>query len=408
MPVFEYKGLNTKGKPVKGVQDAENLRALKSVLKGQGIFLTEAFEERKGESPVQDRDIDLKQLLSRVKPSDVAVLTRQLATLIRAGIPLVESLDALLDQVEKVKLKRILAQVKEEVREGSSFADALEKHPKVFTRLYVNMVRAGEAAGTLDVVLVRLADFTDSQVKLRSKISSTMAYPAIMTLVGTGIVAFLFVVVIPKVTQILTDLNVTLPLTTQILIGFSAFMADYWWLLLLVVGGGVYGLRRWLNTEQGRDRWDQLILRVPVFGGLTRMMAVSRFTKTLATLLASGVPLLLALEIVKNVLNNTVLQAVVEQARIAIREGEDIAGPLKRSGQFPPMVTHMIAIGERSGQLESMLENVSDAYDNQVENRVNALTALLEPVMIVSMGMVVAFILFSILMPILKISESIQ
>ena len=408
MPVYEYKGLNTKGKQVKGVEDAENVRALRGLLKSQGVFLTEAWEGRSGDAPKKDRDIDFGQLLSRIKASDIAVLTRQMATLLRAGIPLVDTLDALLDQVEKVKLRRILAEVKEQVKEGSAFADALQKHPGVFTRLYINMVRAGEAAGTLDVVLQRLADFTEGQVKLRNKITSAMAYPVIMTLMGSAIVAFLFVYVIPKVTAILTDLDVALPLTTQIMIGLSDFMQGYWWLVLIVSVGSFFGARYYLKTEKGSDNWDKSVLKVPVFGGLVRMMAVSRFTKTLATLLSSGVPLLTALEIVENVLNNVVLSKVVADARVAIREGQDISGPLKRSGQFPPMVTHMIAVGERSGQLESMLENVSNAYDTQVENRVNALTSLLEPLMIVGMGVVTAFIIFSVLLPVLKINESIQ
>ncbi len=408
MPVYEYRGLNTKGKQVKGVEDAESVRALKAALKAKGIFLTEAWEGNKAAPKAADRDIDLKQYLSRIKTTDIAILTRQLATLVRAGIPLVEALDALVDQIEKVKLRRIMAQVKEQVKEGGAFADALAAHPEVFNRLYVNMVRAGEAAGTLDVVLERLADFTESQVRLRGKITSTMAYPAIMAVVGVLIVTFLFVVVIPKITAVLHDLEVSLPLTTQIMIGLSEFVNDYKWPLLIVIGGTIYGVRRYLKTEEGKNRWDRFILKVPVFGGLVRMMAVSRFTSTLATLLSSGVPLLTALDIVKNVLNNVVLQEVVDQARIAIREGEDIAGPLKRSGQFPPMVTHMIAVGERSGQLEAMLENVSNAYETQVENRINALTALLEPAVIIMMGLGAAFILFSILLPILRINESIQ
>jgi len=408
MPVYEYRGLNTKGKQVKGVEDAETQRALRAALKGKGIFLTEAWEGAAGKPAREEREIDLAQSLQRIKATDISVLTRQMATLVRAGIPLVEALDAMLDQVEKVKLRRILAEVKEQVKEGSAFAEALERHPKVFNRLYVNMVRAGEAAGTLDVVLARLADFTEGQVKLRNKVSSTMAYPAIMLLMGVGIVTFLFIVVIPKVTAILEDLEVALPLTTQIMIGLSDFMGSYWWVLALLIGSGTFFGRRYLRTDKGKANWDRVALKLPLFGGLVRMMAVSRFTKTMATLLSSGVPLLTAMEIVKNVMDNVVLQEVVEQARVAIREGQDIAGPLKRSGQFPPMVTHMIAVGERSGQLEAMLENVSDAYDTQVENRINALTALLEPLMIVGMGMGTAFILFSILLPILKINESIQ
>ena len=417
MAVYEYRGINTKGKNVRGVRDADSVKALKTLLKGDGVFLTEAFEERgaragkvrrRKTSGVGSTEIDFKRLLSRVKLMDVAILTRQIAVLLRAGIPLVEALGALVEQTEKEKLKKVLSQVKEEVNEGTSFAESLGRHPKVFSNLYVNMVRAGESSGTLDLVLMRLADFTASQVKLRGKLASTMSYPAIMTVIGVGIVGFLFVYVIPKVTAILLDLEVALPLTTQVLIAVSGFAGDWWWLMALLLIAAVLAFRRYKRTPEGREWYDGALLRLPLIGPMVRMMSVSRFAKTLGTMLQSGVPLLTAMDIVKAVLNNVVLGEVVEDARAAIREGESIAEPLRRSGHFPPMVTHMIAVGERSGQLEEMLTTVSDAYDTQVEQRLNALTALLEPVMIVGMGAVVTFILFSILLPILKINESIQ
>lgn len=423
MPVFEYRGLNARGKQVRGVRDADSPKTLKALLKHEGVYVTEAFEARDG-APGKARakgggggaaaggraavELDLRRIFSRVSLMDVALVTRQVAVLLKAGIPLVEALSALVEQIDKDKLKKVLSQIKEEVNEGSSFADALQKHPKLFSDLYVSMVRAGESSGALDLVLLRLADFTAAQVKLRGKISSTMAYPAIMTVIGVGIVAFLFVYVIPKVTAILIDLDVALPITTQILIAVSSFMGTWWWLLVLLVVGAIAGFRRYKRTAEGRRWWDHTLLRMPVIGGIVRMMSVSRFAKTLGTMLTSGVPLLTAMDIVKAVLNNVVLGEVVDSAREAIREGQSIAEPLKRSGHFPPMVTHMIAVGERSGQLEEMLVTVSDVYDTQVEQRLNALTSLLEPVMIVGMGGVVTFILFSILLPILKINEAIQ
>ncbi len=417
MAVYEYRGINSKGKAVRGMRDVDSAKALKTALKREGVYLTEAFEERGGTrraagggrlAGAGSTEIDLKRYLSRVTLMDVAILTRQVAVLLRAGIPLVEALSALTEQTEKEKLKKVISQVKEQVNEGRSFADALSEHPKVFTELYVNMVRAGEQSGTLDLVLQRLADFTANQVKLRGKLASTLAYPAIMTVIGVGIVTFLFVYVIPKVTAILQDLEVTLPLTTKILIAFSSFMGDWWWTVVIALVAGLAGFRRYKRTPDGRVWYDRTLLRLPVLGGVVRMMAVSRFAKTLGTMLTSGVPLLAAMDIVKAVVNNVVLGEVVETAREAIREGESIAEPLRRSGHFPPMVTHMIAVGERSGQLEEMLVTVADVYDTQVEQRLNALTALLEPVMIVGMGGVVTFILFSILLPILKINEAIQ
>jgi general secretion pathway protein F len=294
--------------------------------------------------------------------------------------------------------------VKQRVNEGSSLADALGQHPKVFSNLYVNMIRAGESSGALDVVLFRLADFTESQARLRSKILGTLTYPAAMVIIGAAVMGILFTVVIPKITKVFEDTKVVLPWTTRILIGFASFMHDYWWAMGILMAGGIYAFVRWLRTPAGRARWDVWVLDAPIFGPLVRQVAVARFSRTLATLLKSGVPLLTALDIVRNIVGNTRLAAVIEEARESIKEGESIAAPLKRSGEFPPLVYHMIAIGEKSGELEDMLGNVANAYDSQVETKVAALTSLLEPIMIVVMGVAVAFIVFSILMPILQIN----
>jgi general secretion pathway protein F len=403
MPVFEYKGLDARGKAVAGILDAIDAKSLRAQLRKDGVFLTEILEESKAKS-LAAREVKLGG--GRVKGQDVAIMTRQLATLIGAGIPLVDSLTALVEQVEKEKLKKVLSQVRERVNEGSSLADALRDHPKIFEPLYVNMVRAGESSGTLDVVLARLADFSEGQVRLKSKVLGAMMYPIIMVGVGIVIVSILFVVVVPKITKIFDRLQAALPLPTQILIGMSNFVKDWWWLIGIVVIGGSFLLVRYFRSEKGREKWDRFILRVPVFGPLVRMIALARFTKTLATLLSSGVPLLTALDIVKNVLNNKILEKVIEEARVSIQEGESIAAPLKRSKEFPPIVTHMIAIGEKSGELESMLQNIANAYDQQVETRINTMTSLLEPIMIVAMGGVVAFVVFSILLPILKMNQA--
>src|SRR3954464_3408101 len=422
MPVFEYSGLTEAGKNVRGVKDAENRKVLRSLLRKDGIFLTDVraadalaaanAAANPGTGKIElsgqglSREVDLRMVFgTRVSGQDLAIATRQLATLISAGITLVESLSALVDQVEHPRLKRILGIVRQKVNEGSSLADALAEHPKVFTTLYVNMIRAGESSGALDVVLVRLADFTENQAALRNKIIGAMLYPAIMVLVGIAIVGILFIVVIPKVTTIFADMNVSLPWTTQILITTSTFARDYWYLMLAAIPLFVWAMRRYLKTTRGRAWWDRTKLNAPIFGELVRMLSLARFAKTLATLLSSGVPLLTALDIVKNIVNNSILSKVIEDARDAIREGESIAAPLKRSGQFPPLVHHMIAIGEKSGQLEQMLQNVARSYDAQVEMRIGALPSLLEPIMIVVMGGGVAFIVFSILMPIMQLTS---
>jgi len=423
MPVFEYRGLTPAGKQVKGLLEADSSRALRQQLKRTGVFLTDVIAEREGTprrgngkaaaaappKALGSQDVKLGRLVrGRVTAEDVAILTRQLSTLLHAGVTLVDSLTALVDQTEKERLKRIVSDVKTRVNEGSSLADALAQHGKVFGNLYVNMVRAGEASGALDAVLARLADFTEGQAKLRQKVVGTLIYPAIMTVIGSGILALLMTVVVPKVTKIFESMKVTLPWTTRLLIFTSNTLANWWWLLIPLAIGAVVSFLRWKQSPKGRPVWDRFVLRAPVFGSLVRMLAIARFSRTLSTLLKSGVPLLTAMDITKNVVSNGVLAEVVENARDAIREGESIAGPLKRSGEFPPLVHHMIAIGERSGQLEEMLLNVADSYETQVSVRVGALTALMEPLIIVAMGVAVAFVAFSILMPILQLNTSIR
>jgi general secretion pathway protein F len=467
MAVFEYRGiLSATGKQVRGVRDADNAKTLRSTLKREGILLTNAHET-KARAGGGKRSLATGALFRRVSPGDVSMMTRQLATLVTAGIPLVEAVGALIEQVEGLELKRVLTQIVDRLNEGSSLAKSLEPHPRVFSNLYVSMVSAGEASGTLESVLERLADFMESQSKLRGKVGAALAYPALMMVIGSGLITVMMVVVVPKMTAIFESMDQALPWYTQLLIGVShfvgsgqmlgfvlgtltltfarsalrdykeseqakhalfvilaltaglllvlcAFAVDSFGLYALgvlvgiVAGLGIAWVIAWVGTPAGRASKDGFLLKVPVLGTLIRMLAVSRFSRTLATLLRSGVPLLKAMEIVKSVLDNGKLEKVIEVAAGSIREGESIAGPLKRSGDFPPLVTHMIAVGERSGQLEPMLENVARAYDSQVEARVQALTSLLEPLMIVFMGGTVGFIAFAILMPFIQMNEFMQ
>lgn len=408
MAVFAYKGIQIQsGKSVKGFRDAENARALRGLLRREGILLTLATEERERKEKAK-RNLDLFAILRRPSASDIAIMTRQLATLVRAGVPLVDSVAALIEQVEKEQLQLVLTSVRESLNEGTSFAKSLGQHPKVFAPLYVNMVAAGEASGSLESVLERLADFMEGQARLKGKVMASLAYPVLMAFIGTVLVGFLMVAVVPKVTAIFENLGQELPWYTSLLIFVSDVLANYWWLILLLTAGSLYALRRWKAKPAGKLKWDALKLKLPLFGRLNLLVAVSRFTRTLATLLASGVQLLAAMEIGKNVLENAQLEGVVMEAIGSIREGESIAEPLKRSGQFPPMVTHMIAVGEKSGQLEQMLENVSRAYEADVETRVAALTSLLEPLMILIMGGVVGFIAMAILMPMVQINQLVE
>lgn len=405
MPVFEYKALTAGGKAVQGLREADSPKSLRAVLRREDVFLTEVLGEQQVKAQ-QAREVNVRRwVFGRVGATDLAIATRQLAVLVGAGIPLVEALTALVDQVEHERLKRVLGDVKQRVNEGAALADALAAHPRVFSTLYVNMIRAGEHSGALEVVLVRLSDFTESQARLRSKILGTMTYPIAMVGIGSVILGILFSVVIPKITKIFADTQAVLPWNTRALIAFSQLVHDYWWALAVLVALAIWSFLRWRRTPAGRARWDRFVLRTWVFGPLIRQIAIGRFARTLSTLLKSGVPLLTAMDIVKNIVGNTRLADVIEQSREAIKEGESIAAPLKRSGEFPPLVYHMVAIGERSGALEEMLGNVASAYEDQVETTIGALTSLLEPLMIVGMGVVVAFIVFSVLMPILQINN---
>jgi general secretion pathway protein F len=407
MGVYAYKGIDARGKSVKGSRDADSAKALRMVLKRDGILATEILEQSEAARKAA-RDIDFRRFFQRVTPMDVAVATQQLSVLLRSGVPLVEALSALIEQLDHPELKAAFTDTRNQVNEGTNLADALKAHPKIFLPLYVNMVAAGEASGTLEEVLARLAEFLDDQTRLQSKVRGALAYPLVMAVVVVLILFLMMSVVVPKVTAIFENFNQTLPWYTRLLIWVSNIFSNYWWLLGALMGGGIYWFRRWKATDAGRKKWDKFILDVPLFGPLLIMVAVSRFARTLSTLLASGVPVLSAMDITRNVLGNTELMRVVEEARASVSEGEGIAKPLRQAGRFPPIVTHMIAVGERTGQLEEMLLHVADAYDQQIEVRVGTMTSILEPLLIVMMGAIVGGIAFAILMPLLQLNEMIQ
>ncbi len=407
MAVFEYRGVGSDGKPARGIVDAESARAARAKLRKDGIFPTEVREDAAGRLTAGVGRAGSRRA-RRISATDLAVTTRQLATLVGASVPLVESLRALAEQVEHPTLKPVLTRIRERVNEGASLAEALGDHSKVFTPLYVNMVRSGEASGALDIVLGRLADFTEAQARLKGRLAAAMIYPIIMVVVGGGILTFLLTYVVPQITQVFAEQKVALPWITVALLGVTAFLHGYWWLL----GGGLavalLAFDRYRRTPKGREALDRLALRLPLFGPLVRMAAVARATQTLSTLLGAGVPMLPALGIVAAVVDNRVLAGAIEGARTRVAEGESLSEPLRRSGLFPPIVTHMIAVGERSGQLETMLGKVAEAYDEVVETRIAALTALLQPVMILAMGAIVLVIVLAILLPIIDMNTVIR
>ena len=411
MPIYEYKGINARGKAQNGVLDADSPRSLKERLLKDGVFLSEYIEtrggaetRRAGQQQAGSREVKLT-FLQKVKILEVAEVTRQLATLVRSGIQVIDAIGAISEQLENPLFKKILAEVKRNVSEGSTLANALKKHPKVFSDLYVNMVASGESSGTLDVVFERLAEVTESQVRLRSKLTSALVYPVIMLGLSFVIVLMMMIFVIPKMTELLEQMGKDLPGVTKFLIGISEIVRNWWPLLFILAVGGFILFNRWRRSDNGRPKWDRWTLGFPIFGKLFREMGVARFSRTLSTLLAAGVPILNALTIVQNVIGNMVLAKVVEQAREAVKEGQPIAEALKRSKEFPPMVVHMISVGERSGQLEQMLTNVANSYELQAEQKVTRLTAVLEPLMIVMMGLVVGFMVISIILPMMDMSQ---
>lgn len=414
MPAYAYTGLDPLGKTIKGIETADSVPALKGSLKRKGVYLTAVSEAAGGSAAssratggggLGSREIDFSVYLDRIKPKDVSAVTRLLSTLLCAGVTLPEALIALTDQVESPRFRNILSDVGSRVNEGSSLADAMANHPKVFSNLYLNMIRAGEASGSLETVLIRIAEFMDQAEELRGKVTTALFYPVAMGVVGVGVVTLLMVKVVPSIAEIFSGQGAELPFSTRSLIALSDFVVGYWWLIILGSIGASWGWRRWKATPAGRMIIDTAVLRMPVIGQLARKIAIARFTRTLATMLASGVQLLQALDIVRSLLGNVVLEKVLTTARDEIREGAGIAPALKRSGQFPPLVTHMIAVGERSGQLEQMLVDVADAYDREASAAITRATAVLEPIMIVVMGGTVGFIVFSIMTPIMKMNE---
>ncbi len=411
MPVYHYKGLRSDGGSAAGIVDADSVRGARLKLRQGGVFPTELREQASvGWTPAELAE-RLRQGQSRsriLSQSDLALTTRQFATLLVAGLPLVEALGILVEQVEKKPMQSLFADIREQVRGGKALSAALEQHPNDFGQIYTHMVRAGEASGALDQILFRLSEFLEKQLSLKQKVTNAMMYPMIMVLIGTTVLFVLMTFVIPKITAVFVDQKKALPWPTVVLMQISSFLADYWWVLLIGLVAGVLAFLRWVKTPAGQLRAHQLLLTLPMIGDIVRKVAISRLTSTLATMLASGVQLLEALDVSRRVMNNRVLEAAVDEARQNIKEGESIAVPLKRSGQFPALVTHMVAVGEKSGEMEEMLRRIAGIYDGEVDRVVARVTALLEPMMIVIMGAVVLFIVTAILLPIFEMGQLVR
>ncbi|MDR3607238.1 MAG: type II secretion system inner membrane protein GspF [Oligoflexia bacterium] len=401
-PLYDYKALSADGKPAKGIVEAESQKAARTKLKKQGLMVTGITEKN---STQRSSTSSVPFFGGRVSGAEIAAMTRQLASLIKANIPLVEALTAMVDQTENERLKVILSQVRQDVNEGSSFAKALATHPKVFDSIFVNMIEAGESSGTLGLVLLRLADLKEAQMRLRSKVIGGMTYPALMMGVAFVLMLGIFTFVIPQMQKIFTSMNKKMPPITALLMSLSEFIVSYWYLIALSVGLFLFFFLKFIRSAGGKPKWDAFKLTLPIMGPLIRLIAVTRFANTLGTLLSSNVPILAAMNIAKNLVGNVPIERAITDARENITEGQSIADPLRKSGQFPPMMIHMIAIGEKTGELPAMLKNIADTYEEQVNTKIDAMTSLLEPLMIIMMGGAVAVIVLAVFVPLLDISN---
>ncbi|MEZ4741100.1 MAG: type II secretion system F family protein [Bdellovibrionota bacterium] len=406
MPIFVYKGYESKtGKNCKGKIEAVSLREARQRLKTREKIIVSDIKEETNKAKKSGSSGKSK---TKVKLTDLAIMTRQFATLQQAHVPLDESLKALVGQVENAVLGNALSSVKDMIQEGKSLGDSTKEFPGIFNRLFTNMVHAGEQSGTLGLVLERLADFMEYQVKVRGQVFSALSYPALMIGASFLIIGYLFVSVVPKLQKVFDSLKVTLPWYTKTLIQFSEFIQSYWYLLLIGVVLIYFAFKSWYSSDKGRLKFDRFILGVPVFGPIIMRVNVSGFTRTLSTLLGSGVPIISALEITKNTIGNRIISDVVEAARIAVQEGESLGQVIERSGEFPSLVTHMIKTGEKTGELETMLNHVAIAYDAEVERKISSMIAMIEPAMIIVMGAIVVVVVVAMLVPMLSVMSQMR
>jgi type IV pilus assembly protein PilC len=395
MAVFVFSGRTRGGQTITGEMEAANREAVVARLRSQQVIATAVRSKPK--------DITIPGLGARVTDKDIVVFTRQFATMIDAGLPLVQCLEILASQQDNKALKKTLTDIRQSVEGGSTFAAALKQHPKVFSSLYANMVEAGEAGGILDTILNRLAQYMEKAMALKKKVKSAMIYPSTIITVAVAVVIFLLVFVIPTFKAMFEGFGAALPLPTQIVLELSRIVIGYFWVGLGVIAAAIVGIRWWYGTSSGRTSIDRFLLRMPIIGILIRKVAVAKFTRTLGTLISSGVAILDGLDITARTAGNKIVEMAVLRTRASIAEGKTIAEPLRQSGVFPPMVVQMIAVGEQTGALDAMLGKIADFYDEEVDTAVANLTSLLEPMLMVFLGIVIGGVVIAMYLPIFKL-----
>lgn len=398
MPTYQYTAMDQGGDEVTGTLEAPSEDAVISQLKDQGyrpVDIREKTESFLSQLPLLGS--------APADPDEIAIFTRQMATLLDAGLPLLRAVNVLEDQTENEEFKTVLQKISQDIQGGSSFSEALAAHPEVFDDLYVNMVKAGEAGGVLDEVLERLAQFAEKRQELQQKIKSATMYPAIMAIIAVLVVVFLLIFVLPTFTSLFREMNVDLPLPTLIVISVSNFLQNFWWLILMMIGGGYVIYTWWYDTDRGERIIDRMKLNVPIFGELNKKVQTARFSRTLATLISSGVPILEAIDIVQDTIGNRVIADTMDDVHESISEGDTISEPLHDSGIFPPMVTHMISVGEETGNLDEMLNRIADTYEMQVDEMVDGLSSMLEPILITFMGITIGVIVMAMFFPMFQL-----
>ena len=405
MPLFEYTQLSKTGGESKGTIDASSLGEARQKLRAAEIRLVQLVEKAVDEHRSSFRAGGFRT--GRVKTREVAAATRHLSTLLLAGIPLVEALSALVEQLGSSALSRVLARVRDKVNEGGSLAEAFSEYPRIFPGVFVSMVKAGESTGALENVLARLADMYEKRAKLTNKVRSALTYPLLMAVVGCAVVLFVLSYVLPSITKLFTEMNMTLPWVTLFLIKLSAFLNHSLWLVLVGIVGLIGAHRYWLRTPGARMVWDRFKLKVPLFGPLLVDVAVARFSRTLGVLLGSGVTIVEALELSEAVVSNAVMADVIQETRRAVGSGQSVSQALAKDQIFPPVAIHMIAAGEKSGNMEDGLLRIADSLDNEIESKLSVMTSLLEPLMIIVLGGMIGFIVLAILLPIFDINSAI-